>query len=368
MSHYFFSIIAGVGDAMKLDLMGKDNEAKTKEEEEEEEEEAKEEEGGPSKSNSTPPVDGRFFLACVCVTSCTSLSPPPLSLSASPSTDGITRVAFVTAGHSSNYENLINEIKAQHDGCTRVQPVAMGSSTDTPTLDDYCCGIANLLKKGDCLVYIIWSGALETVNGGHNPPIKKLVSFLRDRPLLRKDGHGPVSVMHNLVLLQLGSLGTKEYLLTEVKSLLVFGEVSADDALFDAKKCAETICHRVKRSYHDNKHKLDRSKGYTNFSYVGRGVVKMGGSAGVEGVDNALRKSPHQSTNHLDAQDQEDIMGTQSSVSLDQKFDKLAAKFDNFATQTQDMHKDIANRVDGVGDAVNFMTEKMVDHQLDSSP
>ena len=71
---------------------------------------------------------------------------------------------------------------------------------------------SNLLKKDDCLV--IWSRALETGSECD-------------------------------VLLQ---LGTKKYLLTDVKSLL---EVSADVMLcFDAKKCAETICH-CKRSYYD---------------------------------------------------------------------------------------------------------------------
>ena len=146
----------------------------------------------------------------------------------------------MSAGTSS-YQQLEEELLTRH-ACPRVQPVATSSPTHTPTLDDYWRRIAGLLKGGKSLVYIIWSGSLETVNDSHHPPIKKVVRSLTHQHL-KKDSH---SVMHRLILVQLGSKGTETQITRENDVTYVFWDKSAEEGDFDVSKCADHVCGVVK--------------------------------------------------------------------------------------------------------------------------
>ncbi len=156
-------------------------------------------------------------------------------------------VIFLTNGETQNYKDLEIELLAQHR-CNRIQPVATPPGHD-PSWDRTWCGIASRLKKENCLVYVIWSGSLETTNGNHNPPIRKVIQSL-DRPL-RKNTPSKESVNHRLVLLQLGSKGTVDQLATDLYTK-VFWDVSAEDPSFDVKKCGRHVYNVVSSVLREN--------------------------------------------------------------------------------------------------------------------
>lgn len=144
----------------------------------------------------------------------------------------VSKIAFVTSNDSANYTSLEEELASLH-GCERVQPVAENDSND-----ECCCNIVSLLKSEDCLVYIIWSGSLDTLNGTHNPRLKGLIRLLPTSV--------DASVMQRLIFLQLGSKGTVDKTVSPLNSIHIFWEVSAEDSSFDAKACGRHVCQLVK--------------------------------------------------------------------------------------------------------------------------
>lgn len=146
----------------------------------------------------------------------------------------VSKIAFVTSNGSANYTSLEEELASLH-GCERVQPVAENDSND-----ECCCNIISLLKSEDCVVYIIWSGSLDMLNGTLNPRLKGLIRLLS----ISVDAGS--SVMQRLIFLQLGSKGTVDKTVSPLNSIHVFWEVSAEDSSFDAKACGRHVCRLVK--------------------------------------------------------------------------------------------------------------------------
>lgn len=301
---------------------------------------------------------------------------PPLFLE---STAVVSRVVFITASDSPIYNTLEKEIMTQHS-CERVHPVAMLDNGSTPSFDEFWCGITKLLKKGCCLVYVIWSGALETVNGTHYPPIKKLIRSLADRPLRINDSRGSNSVMHKLIFLQLGSKGTVNHLLSNLKSITVFWGTSADDDTFDAKQCAQSVCKTVKerlKAHSELKktRKLKQGGGLVlvkESSNFGKQSLKTGRA--VEGVDdNTLQRSPYQSTDTLGPQETFTTSlapDEHSQVSLDtQAIYKLGDRIgDRIGDRLEEkIGKEVKQRFDGLQEGVDFLVEKRMEGDIRES-
>ena len=164
----------------------------------------------------------------------------------------VSSVAFVTAEDTTNYQELTKEILVGHD-CERIQPVSTADGFK-PTLDDFCVGIARCLRKEKCLVYIIWSEALESMNDKNYPPMKNIIRTLVNRPLLSStatrssNDKSNDSVMHRLVLFQLGSKD-KRHQTTPLGSSIVSWDMSVHDINFDAKQCGEYVCNIIKERF-----------------------------------------------------------------------------------------------------------------------
>lgn len=224
-----------------------------------------------------------------------------------------------------------------------------------PTLNEYWCGIANVLKQGHCLVYIMWSGALEMVNGTHHPPMKKLIRLLADRPLRINDSHGTNSVMHRLIFLQLGSKGTVDNLLSNTKSITLFWEKSADEDSFDAKLCAQSVCKEVKARL--KAHSESKQGGGLKMPYFGtaKQPLKTGRAVRGESVDGS-DSNHHKST------------GQPEQVSLDTiniLGDRIGGKIAKDLTHhSLKQHEEVIGRLDGIDKAVEFVGEKVVENQL----
>lgn len=158
-------------------------------------------------------------------------------------------MALVSAGNSSNYEELEKEILKGHEGCTRVQPIAVPNPN--PTANSYCQGIARLLKEENCMVYIIWSGSLEKWNGVHSPPIKKLYHSLTQHSF---NGNSKArstgvlrNIMHRLFFVQLGGKGLVDRVVLNSKCTQLFWKIPEDDNTFDVKECGEHIRNMVRK-------------------------------------------------------------------------------------------------------------------------
>lgn len=107
------------------------------------------------------------------------------------------------------------------------------------SLEDYWRRITTVLREGKSLVYVVWSGALESLNGSCIPPIRKILQFFTSRQSQKN--------MHRLVLVQLGSKGTVHQIVAERGVTFVFWNQRADDHDFGAKACA-THVHEVVRT------------------------------------------------------------------------------------------------------------------------
>lgn len=243
-------------------------------------------------------------------------------------------------------------------GCDRIQPVAMVHG-HTPTLNDYWCGIARLLKKETSLVYIIWSGSLESVNGTHHPPIKKIVQSLANRPL-RTNLQNSTSVMHRLVFLQLGSKGEVECLVSNLNSIYVFWALSADDADFDAKKCGEHVYKEVKDKLEWLKKNRSKSK------HIGENQVDSKSSAACPTTslteENPL--SPYTNHSQLDANRKDTLPTKFETMSEASSLIKQLQK-DMFEKMDKDK-KETIGHIDTVGGQVDNLDAKLTESQVEA--
>ena len=164
-----------------------------------------------------------------------------IPVSSTGSEQPVSSVAFVTAEDGENYQELMRRLESLHD-CDRVKPFSASVvGSDKPSQTDYHQGISQCLRREKCLVYIIWSGALESLNGNQCPPIKTLIRSLMFRPLRNVSSKSVENVMYKLILLQLGSKGNNRFVSTSLNSTHIFWEGSPGDSDFDAQKCAEHV-------------------------------------------------------------------------------------------------------------------------------
>ncbi len=154
----------------------------------------------------------------------------------------------MTAEHTPKYQELMTVLLKEHGDCKRVSLI----NTIDPTRDDYVNSISRCLKtEEECLVYIIWNGSLESINQNRTPcpPIKDVIRSFSLSPL-KKQSH---SVMHRLILLQLGSKGNVDSIISPQGSITVCWNIAGDDNAFNPRECGEYVCRTVKVKLNDRK-------------------------------------------------------------------------------------------------------------------
>ena len=255
----------------------------------------------------------------------------------------MSRAAFVTSSEEPNYKKLEEEILTQHNW-DRAHPVA-SSENGTPTFDDYWTWIAKLLKKGDCVVYIIWNGALETVDDSQAPPIAKLVRSLKNRPLNIQDGRGSHSVMHRLVFLQLGAKGTVDHQDSHLHSKEAFWEVSVEDVCFNPRKCASTVCKIVTahlEAMETTTRSTENSRYTRTENYYG----------------NTAKAKPVEDVDSSDPSNLSKLFGT-FEASINKKLEKNHAEVIQKVQGVDEKVQGVDDKVQGVDEKVQGVDEKV---------
>ena len=256
----------------------------------------------------------------------------------------VSGLIFLTDGTTQNYQDLEKELLMQHE-CDRIQPVAAHPNS-TPLWDSTWGAIASRLKNENenCLVYIIWSGSLETLNGNHDPPIRKVIQSF-DR-LLHKNTPSKETVNHRLILVQLGSKGTVDELTSHLNTK-VFWKESAEDANFNAKECSKHISKVVRRVLLE-KHR--QAKNSTTKVTVDKSFV--------DGPANTALKTGRSHDSKLQPGKQ-DTLTTADSDIIKEKLDTIIVRLD-------ESKKDVIEHVDSVGRQVEYVSDKIDEQNIQS--
>lgn len=149
-------------------------------------------------------------------------------------------IAFVTPNDSANiFKDLEGELLRSH-GC--VQSLHLDSDDRQLILNDHYLRICRWLREKECLVYIMWDGNLEDMQAGTF--IKDIVNLFFSRPPLLNSSRD--SVMHRLVLLQLGAKSCMRWGSTPHNITWFNYKQSPMVDEFDTKQCSKCVCDAVR--------------------------------------------------------------------------------------------------------------------------